>query len=244
VLPNGRKFPIGPFRIEQDTSGRTFLYCERSVQLAFRAGFRNLASFQGQTTGGHTVLTHGGLGEYIDTPKEFCFIVRNVEEGQTMPDGQIHDLSLTNLRFQTDGSGFIAFTVPWDGATIPVRLIPRRNYQERIRQLTKTQGIVPTATLRFHAAGLTGQALSEFITDLCLALSIVQGRKVNWIYRATYGPRPGFPARRIRGNHHQSGHDTAVVLRSNNTRGRYSRTDGGEGRPPGHQTLPGNLRPV
>jgi len=76
--------------------------------------------------------------------------------------------------------------------TIPISLRPRRNYRERVRQLTKTRGIVPTATLRFHAACLASNAIDEFITDLCHALSLVQGRKVNWIYHATYGPRRTF----------------------------------------------------
>jgi hypothetical protein len=51
---------------------------------------------------------------------------------------------------------------------------------------------VPTTTLRFHTAALSGNALTEFITDFCHALSITQGRKINWIYHATYGPRRTF----------------------------------------------------
>jgi hypothetical protein len=189
VLANGGVLPVGVFRIEQNTSGRTFLYCERSIPLAISAQFRGLASFRGQTTAGLQIQTHGDLSEYIDTPKESCFIVRNVEVGQAIPDGQTHDLSLTNLRFPIDNPGLIAFTVPWGATTVPIRLIPRRNYQERIRQLTKMRGIIPTTVLRFHTADLVGNSITEFVTDLCHALSLLQGRKINWIYHATYGPR-------------------------------------------------------
>jgi hypothetical protein len=137
---------------------------------------------------GHPIATHGGLTGYIDTPRELCLIVRNVTVGQVTPDGHAHELSLTNLRFSTDSPDPIAFDVQWDSATIPVRLIPRRNYQDRLRQLAKTRGIVPTALLRFRSTNLTGGAVNEFIMDLCHALSIVQGRKINWIYHATFGP--------------------------------------------------------
>jgi hypothetical protein len=192
VFTNGDELPIGSFRIEQHTSGRTFLYCERSILVALSAASGGLARFQGHTTAGQPIQTHGGLGEYIDTPKELCFILRNVEVGQIMPDGHTHYLSLTNLRFPTDNPRPITLTVPWGSNAVSARLSPRRNYQARIRQLTKARGIMPTATLQFNEAGLADNALGEFITDLCHALSVVQGRKINWIYHATYGPRRTF----------------------------------------------------
>ncbi len=150
------------------------------------------ANFQGQTTTGQHIQTQGGLDEYIDTGKELCFILRNVEVGQGAPEGHMHKLCLTNIRFPTDNPGAIAFTVSWGATMILVRLCPLRNYQERIRELMKSRGIIPTTVLQFHAADLAGNALSQFIMDLCHGLSLVQGRKINWIHHATYGPRRAF----------------------------------------------------
>lgn len=189
VLSNGNHLPSTTFRIEQSGSGRTFLYCERSFPLGLRAAFGHLAGFQGQTTAGQPVQTHGDLNEYIDTGKEFCLILRNVEVGRVGKDGHSHEFSLTNLIFPTGKPSPIAFTVPWGTNTIFVSLMPLRNYRARTERLTKTRGIVPTAALRFHEADLKGDPISEFISDLCHAISLVQGRKINWIYHATYGRR-------------------------------------------------------
>lgn len=194
VLASGRRIPSGPFRIEQTSSGRTFLYCERTLPAAFSAACEGLlrASFQGQTAAGHFIRTGGGPNNYVDGPKEFCLILRNVEVGQVGTDGNTHSLSLTNLRFPSDKPDSTTFTVSYGGIKIPLRLSPRRNYSERIRQLAKTEDIVPTATLRFSASNLDSSAIGDFIADLCLALSLVQRRKINWIYHATYGPRQTF----------------------------------------------------
>ena len=142
AFTDGDNLPIGNFRIEQTISGRTFLYCERTLPLIFKARFGSLAGFEGQTTAGQPIVTHGGLSEYTETPKEICFVVRTVEVGRVMPDGHTHELSLTNLRFPSENPRLIAFVVPWGDAKVSIRLVPRRNYQERIEQLTKFRGVV------------------------------------------------------------------------------------------------------
>src|SRR5262249_7283718 len=98
-------------------------------------------------------------------------------------------LSLTNLRFQNDKPDSLNVTVPWADTMIPIRISPRGSYVSRVIRLAKTEDIMPTATLRFSAPGLNANAINDFISDLCLAISIVQGKKINWIYHATYGPR-------------------------------------------------------
>jgi hypothetical protein len=192
VCANGSTIPIGPFRIEQTSSGRTFLYFEKTLQLALKVGLRRLESFHGQTKAGQPIRTHGDLLERCDTQRELCFVIRKIELGRSMPDGHFHELSLTNLHFPVENPGVVAFTVQWGDATVPIRLIPRRNYQERIRELRKMRGIIPTATLKFNSESFSGSALSEFIADLCSALSLVQGGTINWIYRGTYGPGKSF----------------------------------------------------
>lgn len=194
ILTNGSRLPTGPFRIEQTNSGRTFLYCERTLPIAFSAAFGGLlrASFEGQTTAGQTVRTGCGLNSYVDGPKQFCLILQNVEIGHVGASGHTHSLSLTNLRFPSDSPKAISFTVSWGDVKVALRISPRRNYTERIRQLAKTEDVVPTATVRFHAPAISSNVIGDFITDLCLALSVVQGKKINWIYHATYGPRRAF----------------------------------------------------
>jgi hypothetical protein len=190
VLTDGSRIPSGPFRIEQTNSGRTFLYCERTAPLVFSAACTGLlrASFHGRTAAGQFIQTGGGPNDYVDGPKEFCVVLRKVEVGQVETDGHTHSLSLTNLRFPSDKPGPTNFTVSWGGIEIPLRLSPRRNYSERVGLLTKTEDVMPTATLRFRAPNLSSKAIGAFITDLCLALSLVQGKKINWVYHATYGP--------------------------------------------------------
>jgi len=160
--------------------------------VAISAAFDGLlrATFQGHTAAGHFIRTGGGPSRYVDGPKEFCLVLRNVEVGGT--DEHTHFLSLTNLRFPSDRPGSTIFTVSWGGLSIPLRITPRKNYLERIRRLAKTEDVMPTATLRFRAPNLDYSAAGEFVTDICLALSLVQGRKINWIYHATYGPRQIF----------------------------------------------------
>jgi hypothetical protein len=127
--------------------------------------------------------------EYIDSGREFCLILRNVEIGRVGTDRCSHELSLPNVTFPTDKPNPIALAVPWGASTVPVSLRPLRNYQARIGHLIKTRGIVATAALRFHEADVKGGPIAEFISDLCLAISLVEGTKVNWIYHATYAPR-------------------------------------------------------
>ncbi len=192
VLTNGAALPPQAFRIEQSTSGRTFLYCERTMRLTMGLLSGGVAGFTGQTTSGRAIRTQGELNEYFNTSEEFCFVIRNVEVGQSIPDGHTHDLALTNLRFPENNPDPVAFTVAWGNTIVPIQLIPRKNYQQRVRQLAKTRGIIPTSTLRFEIADLSGDALAGFITDFCHALSIIQGGKVNWIYHATYGRKRAF----------------------------------------------------
>ena len=192
VLSGGSHLPCTSFRIDQSGSGRTFLYSERNAPLLFSAHLGQLAAFQGQTAGGQAVRTNGSLDEYIDTGKELCLILRNVEVGQTMGGVHSHRLSLTNVTFPLDNPRPITLTVRWGGNTIPVKLSPLRSYRSRIEHLVKTRGIVSTSLLAFHDANFRGSPVNEFISDLCLAISLVQGRKLNWTYHATYGPRRSF----------------------------------------------------
>jgi hypothetical protein len=171
-----------------------FLYCERTLPVVFSAACAGLlkASFKGRTAAGHFIQTGCGPNDCVDGPKEFCVFLRNVEVGQVGTDGHTHSLSLTNLRFPSDEPGAAAFTVSWGAMKIPLRLSPRRNYSERVRQLAKKEDVMPTAILHFRAPNLNCNATEHFITDLCLALSLVQGKKINWIYHATYRPRRSF----------------------------------------------------
>jgi hypothetical protein len=153
---------------------------------------RDLAVFLGQTTAGQPVQAHFHPIEYIDDGRELCLILRKVEVGRAGADGQWHDLSLTNLEFPDNRHSPIALTVSWGSSIVSVSLTRLRNYQVRIGYLTKTRGIVATAVLRFNEADLNGGPIDAFISDTCLALSLTQGRKINWIYHVIYGPQRVF----------------------------------------------------
>src|SRR5262249_49929703 len=101
VLSGGSELPIDSFRIEQEASGRTFLYCPRSIPLSLAAGFERVASFHGQTAAGLPVETHG-LSSCTETSEELCFTLLSVEIGQRQPAGVAHELSLTNLHFPSE----------------------------------------------------------------------------------------------------------------------------------------------
>jgi hypothetical protein len=192
TLRDGGHLPSGPVLIEQFASGCTLLHCERTIPVTLSARLTRITAFQGQTTQGRTVQSHGDVHESFSTPDDLCFGLDSVEIGQASQSTHAHELSLTNLRFDADEPHPLTLFVPRGSATIRVRLTPHRNYQARIRDLGVTRQIVPTATLRFNAPKLTGTALSEFITDICTALSLVQGRRINWIYHASYDSQRHF----------------------------------------------------
>lgn len=150
ILTQGGQLPNVNFRIEQIGSGRTFLYCDRIIPLILMVATGGLDSFQGETADGQVVRSQGGLNEYIDTPKELCFVLRSVEVGKVASEGTYHSLSLANFHFPTVDPHPIAFPVVWGPHSNSIRLIPRRNYQKRLSELVKTGGILPTTTLRFR----------------------------------------------------------------------------------------------
>ena len=185
ILTNGNRVPSGPVQIKQYFSGRTLLCCNQSTPIRMLAQFESITGFQGKTTKGQPIQTPRGIQFLFSNAEQICFNATRVEIGKQSTGADTHELSLTNLRFDKDVPQAIALGVEYGDAPIRVRLIPRRNYAARTRYLGVTEDIVSTAKLQFCAE----VAPSEFITDFCTALSVVQGRRINWIHHGTYSKR-------------------------------------------------------
>lgn len=193
ILADDQELPLGAFRIEQNYSGRTFLYCARTDRLAFNLALMKPVGLRGQTSDGHSIKAHWGALEYFHEPRgQVCIAIRNVEIGERRPDGRVHVLLLTNFEFPNEKAKSTTLDVHWGNSCVQVRLTPHRDYQKRLGYLLKTHGITPTAVLRFNSKSLPDADVDRFIIDLCLALSVLHGRKVNWIHRATHGPHREF----------------------------------------------------
>jgi hypothetical protein len=193
VLQSGERVRDIQFRIEQIGSGRSFLCVPRGDELVFLAGLRQLATFHGQLKDGREIKVIGRLREYVCSHAELCFIVGAAELTSSDGQGALHRLKVTNLLFPKSGTGrtsmAIQFHVLRGADTIKVKVAPLRGYEARSRYIQKTRTIAPTATVAFRGSTFSDEARADFINDVCHALSIVQGRKVNWIHHGTYGPR-------------------------------------------------------
>jgi hypothetical protein len=185
-LANGRRLETVAFRIEQEGSGATFLYCAPTIQISIHIAMRDLAGFEGTTNVGNKIRTHGNLDRVLRTSNSICIGISKVEVGEPCVNATKHELSLTNVDFSTEYPRPLALTVNWGGAAIEVRLTPHRGYESRIRDLHKASGVVPTALLAFQSSSLEIGAVDDFIMDLCNGFSVAQGRKVNWIQHARY----------------------------------------------------------
>lgn len=95
-----------------------------------------------------------------------------------------HSYLLTNLTFpdaaRDSTPASVPLVIPADPSAITVTLAPLPDYPDRARLLRKHKSPVPTAILSFvdHSAVTDVDGLAA---EICTALSIVQGHKINWI---------------------------------------------------------------
>lgn len=187
VLADGREVPLGAFRIEQAYSGRTFLYCTRTDRVAITLAIMKPVGLRGRISGGCPIRAYWGVLEHAEEPRgRICITVRNVEVGERRADATNHELLLTNFKFPGAKAKATALDVDWGHSRVQVRLIPLRDYQGRLRYLWKSRDITPTTIARFHSRKLSDDDLDAFVTDLCSGLSVVQGRKINWIHHSVH----------------------------------------------------------
>jgi hypothetical protein len=100
------------------------------------------------------------------------------------------ELALTNLIFDGNGKENCPLRVPVDDPPLSsIELAPREDYAKLVFQLRQTDYPTVTARLRMTLDSLPLDALDSLMNDLCAALSIVQGRKIQWIQRTAYSPR-------------------------------------------------------
>jgi len=190
VLAVGKRIPVDALRIEQTYTGRLIVRCQRTAQLALAVALGSPLALEGTTDQGEPFRTVD-VRQWLDDSDELCFFPRCVEIGERST-GCKYDFELTNVDFRSDNPKSEALAVTWGTARMPVRLIPQPNYRDRMVHLIKTRSIAPTAVLRVRCADLAEDLVAQFASDVCHALSIMQGRKINWISQSTYGPQSTF----------------------------------------------------
>lgn len=88
--------------------------------------------------------------------------------------------ALTNLLLQNFSVDSGAGTSTLKNGNVTALLVPKPDYGVRMKHLRAYKGIDVTATLRLSAV-LPEYDLNDIARDLCLILSVLTGRMVNWI---------------------------------------------------------------
>jgi hypothetical protein len=176
------------FTVRQYFDGRLFLSCTgidpRSGFLLFPIGNTLLNRFTGCTTDNQAVATDGPLLTIDTNDQEVTFVASGITLRAPKAQPRDHQFLLTNVAFPDSGSGRlpppVILTIPTTPAPTTVTLRPLRDYQARDRLRRYHKLPTPTALLTFSSADDVETAM-DFAANLCAALSIVQGHKVNWI---------------------------------------------------------------
>lgn len=194
ALPDGQRLPPSDVsvEIEQLGSGSTFLYCCSEDGLSLLPLMVNhgpAVSFVGHADDGLSVRTSSlqmYLGQRAD---RLCFSVSHVIIGDPTATYSSIGLAVTNVVFDRDGKRGRSFTISVEDSPMSVELVPVENYDDIVFQLRQTHYPTVTAKLRMASGCLAKDALNSLVDDLCATLSILQGRKIQWIKRTAYSPQ-------------------------------------------------------
>ncbi len=188
-LPGGARIPLGPVRIVQLSSGQNWLHVKKSVAVTLILAAGQQVDFIGQTRRGLPVRTTVQLDRWINSPQEYLFHVERVQIGVLPEAFHRHEFVIANALMPNSSSPAVRIDACWRGMSVPVTLRPRRDYKSRFQHLSLHRGVLPTATLTFGVKNLPPSESGQFASDLCLALSVIQGSKTNWISHDVCGPR-------------------------------------------------------
>jgi hypothetical protein len=195
VLTGGSLIPDQRISVEleQFGSGSTFLYCDGSEgRVAFLSLIVNsgeAASFVGHTDDGLPIRT-SDLRIYLGRDAgRHCFSLSHVTRGDTAAVYTSVELALTNLIFDRNHEQHCSFRVLVDDMPLSIELAPEDDYEKLVFYMQQTNCPTVTARLRMQIDSLQLDALDSLMNDLCAALSIVQGRKIQWIQRTAYSPQ-------------------------------------------------------
>ena len=174
--------------LRQYFDGRLFLSCAR---IDPRDGFRLWATenslvrrFVGRTTDDQAVASDGPLLTIDTNDQDVTFVASGITLRAPKAQPRDHQFLLTNVAFFGASSGRlpppVILIVPTTPAPTTVTLRPLQDYQARDRLRRHHKLPTPTALLTFSSADAVETPM-DFAANLCAALSIVQGHKVNWI---------------------------------------------------------------
>jgi hypothetical protein len=179
-------------KIEQLGSGATQIYYPAEQALTFlpiQVHGGQAVSFTGRAEDGLPLRT-SDLRSYLGKNGDrHCFSLSHVTVGDNSAVYSSIELALTNLILDGDGVSAETLAVSIDNTPLAIELTPSKDYAELVFHLRLTDIPNVTANLRMTLDHCHKDTHESLINDLCAALSIVQGRKVQWIRRTAYSPK-------------------------------------------------------
>lgn len=174
--------------LEQLGSGRTFLYCRCEdgfpiLRWMVNSGAR--VSFAGQTENGLPIRTSHlrlFLGQHGCRD---CFSMSHAFIGDEAATYGSVELQVTNLLFEPGAVRALSLNVTVDDSELLIELGPVEEYDSIAFGLRQTD--IPAVTAMLTITGsFSMDSLDALANDLCDTLSVVQGRKIQWIRRTAY----------------------------------------------------------
>jgi len=175
--------------IEQLGSGSTFLYYQEDQELGLLpliVGTGGKAFFIGMTDDGFPIRTSNLRGYLGPIGDRSCFSLAHATCGDSTSAYTSVELALTNVIFDQDKHQRCSFAVQVDDSPLVIELVPRDEYEKLIFHMHRTNDPTVTATLRIPLDSVPLDFLDTLSNDFCAALSMVLGRKIQWIHRTAY----------------------------------------------------------
>jgi hypothetical protein len=172
----------GTFILEQYLDGHLFLQCTCDDPLAGWSLYgHHVTDVRGQTSDGELLTTKGPYHvESLDGP--VCTIIfPHASIGDTSKPAVVHRFALTNLFLPSSQAEPTTLTLLVENEPLTVQLVPDPAYAEREQLSRRSRLPTVTVALVISAPAQTVDWITSVAHDLCYALSIVQGHKVNWI---------------------------------------------------------------
>jgi hypothetical protein len=188
-LPGGHLIPHEDVsvEIEQLGSGSTFVYFKGGPpDLSFMANFGRVKSFVGFTDDGLPIQTSDLRIYFGSKADRECYSVSHAIIGDPAATYSSVELALTNLVFERGSKQRRSFIVTVGGAPLSMELVPMENYDDLVFHMRQTDCPIVTIKLRITTDSLSIDTLDSLTNDLCTTLSIIQGRKIQWIQRTAY----------------------------------------------------------
>jgi hypothetical protein len=174
------------FELQHLASGICILQCVHdSKPAACMLKEGKIDAFEGTTDSGQRIVSAGELRVFQLFGPEVIFTLNGAVIGHTTTRCPRHLFRLTNFRFPRASSFAPVEPVHLrvnSGQELDLTLVPDDAYDEKNRYIRTTKSIAVTATLVLaNSATLANDGVRETADNICYALSVLQGNKINWI---------------------------------------------------------------